>query len=211
MAYKNQNYIRNFLLKEEAEKYQKDYINPDATEEESFSPVTYSFVSYDDENKTTKWGEGTVETTNITKNGFTKVKILTNSTDQSFVNQFVYISSDAKTNGTVYPLYSDAGTTALGIYVTISEYETFEPETYSFISYDDENKTTEWGTGTVQTTDVTENGFTKVKILTNSTDQSFVNQFVYISSNAKTDGTVYPLYSDAGVTALGIYVTITKE
>lgn len=118
MVYKNQNYMTNAALKEQADKAQKDYVDPNATEE-TFTPVKYSFVSYNDDKKTTKWGEGTVETTDVTSNGFTKVKILTNDTDQSFVNQYVYITSDAKTDGTAYPLYSDAGETALNIYVTI--------------------------------------------------------------------------------------------
>ena len=118
MVYKNQNYMTNVALKEQADKAQKDYVDPNETEE-TFTPIKYSFVSYNDDKKTTKWGEGTVETTDVTSNGFTKVKILTNDTDQSFVNQYVYITSNAKTDGTVYPLYSDAGETALNIYVTI--------------------------------------------------------------------------------------------
>jgi len=122
MAYRNQNYMTNPLLKEQADKAQKDYVDPNATEE-TFTPIKYSFVSYNDDKKTTKWGEGTVETTDVTSNGFTKVRILTNDTDQSFVNQYVYITSDAKTDGTAYPLYSDAGETALNIYVTIDTIE----------------------------------------------------------------------------------------
>lgn len=114
--------MTNPLLKEQADKAQKDYVDPNATEE-TFTPIKYSFVSYNDDKKTTKWGEGTVETTDVTSNGFTKVRILTNDTDQSFVNQYVYITSDAKTDGTAYPLYSDAGETALNIYVTIDTIE----------------------------------------------------------------------------------------
>ena len=215
MVYKNQNLIRNHLLKEEADKYQKDYVEPtEENDETNVEKVVYSFISYSDNKKTTEWGQGTVETTGVTENGYTQVKVLTNSTDQSFVNQLVYIISTAKTDGTVYQLYSDAGTTALGIYVTIgTNNESSEPEktVYSFTSYSDAEKTTEWGQGTVETTGVTENGYTQVKVLTNSTDQSFVNQLVYIISTAKTDGTTYQLYSDAGTTALGIYVTVTKQ
>lgn len=83
---------------------------------------TYSFVSYDDSNKTTEWGSGTVETTGVVENGYTEVEVLTNSSDESFVGQKFFIASDAEADGvTAYPLYSDAGTTPAGIYVTISE------------------------------------------------------------------------------------------
>lgn len=122
MVYKNQNLIRNHLLKEEADKYQKDYVEPTGENDETnVKKIVYSFISYNDDKKTTEWGQGTVETTGITENGYTQVKVLTNSTDQSFVNQLFYIISTAKTDGTVYQLYSDAGTTALGIYVTITK------------------------------------------------------------------------------------------
>ena len=83
--------------------------------------VTYAFTSYSDENKTTTWGNGTVETTGIISDGYTEVEVLTNSPDESFVGQKFYITSDAEADGTtVYELYSDAGTTSAGIYVTIT-------------------------------------------------------------------------------------------
>ena len=86
------------------------------------NPEIYNFTSYSDGEGTTEWGAGTVESTGVTSNGFTQVKVLTNSTDQSFVGQKFYISSDAEADGTtLYPLYTDAGTTAAGIYVKISE------------------------------------------------------------------------------------------
>lgn len=88
-----------------------------------------------------------------------------------------------------------------------------EPETikkYFFKSYADSQGETEWGTGTVKTTGVTNNGYSQVKVTTNSSDQSFVGQKFYISSTAKTDGTIYQLYSDAGTTAAGIYVEISE-
>ncbi|MBO6123310.1 MAG: hypothetical protein J6P09_05680 [Methanobrevibacter sp.] len=86
------------------------------------------------------------------------------------------------------------------------------PEIYNFTSYSDDEGTTEWGTGTVETTGVTSNGYTQVQVKTNSTDQTFVGQKFYISSDAEADGTtLYPLYSDAGTTAVGIYVKISDE
>lgn len=35
MTYKNQNLIRNFLLKEEADKYQKDYVDPEEQDKQN--------------------------------------------------------------------------------------------------------------------------------------------------------------------------------
>lgn len=87
-----------------------------------------------------------------------------------------------------------------------------EPEPikkYYFISYGDSEGETEWGSGTVKTTGVTENGYSQVKVTSNSSDQDFVGQKFYIISTAKTDGTIYQLYSDAGTTATGIYVEIS--
>ena len=125
---KKQNFIRNCLLKEEADKYQKDYVDPNQQEEqqeqqqeEDDSKLIYSFTSYSSAEKTEEWGTGTVKVTGVESNGYSQVKILTNSTDKSFEGQTVYIISTAQTNGTAYPLYSDAGTTALGIYVTIEQ------------------------------------------------------------------------------------------
>ena len=95
-----------------------------------------------------------------------------------------------------------------------SEEDIPEVETvvYGFISYDDENKTTEWGTGTVEITGVVEKGYTEVEVLTNSTDESFVGQKFFIISDAQTDGTtVYELFTDAGTTSANIFVTITES
>lgn len=111
MAYKNQNYMTNPVLKAQADRVQKNYV--------SSNPITYSFVSYADDKGATKWAEGTVEATGVTENGFTEVQVKTN-TEEEFIGQKFYITSDAKTDGTIYPLFSDAGTTSVNIYVSIS-------------------------------------------------------------------------------------------
>lgn len=96
----------------------------DDSQEDEFTPVIYSFISYDDAEGTTEWGSGTVETTGTVTDGFTEVEVKTNSTDASFVGQKFFITSDAEAdNTTLYPLYSDAGETAVGIYVKISQGE----------------------------------------------------------------------------------------
>lgn len=212
MAYRNQNYMTNRKIKELVDKNQKGYVP-----EEEFTPVLYYFKSYNNEQGEELWGTGTVETTGVEENGYTEVEILTNDTESSFVGQKVFIASNASADGTtLYPLYSDAGETALGIYVKISknefEDEEFTPTLYHFKSYNNEQGDELWGTGTVQTTGVEDNGYTQVKVLTNDTNASFVNQLVYIASTSQPDGTtLYPLYSDAGETALGIYVKISEN
>lgn len=90
-------------------------------EQQVDTPIVYNFTSYSDAEKTTEWGTGTVETTGTITNGYTEVEVLTNSSDESFVGEKFYITSDAQTDGTVYELFTDAGTTSAGIYVTISE------------------------------------------------------------------------------------------
>ena len=82
-------------------------------------------------------------------------------------------------------------------------------QTYNFISYGDSEGTDEWARGTVETTGINNNGYTQVEVKTNTISE-FIGQKFYIDSNAKTDGTLYPLYSDAGETAVGIYVSISQ-
>jgi len=82
--------------------------------------VNYAFTSYGDAQGETEWGSGTVKTTGVVSGGYTEVEVLTNSPEESFVGQKFYITSDAQTNGTIYPLYTDAGTTSAGIYVSIT-------------------------------------------------------------------------------------------
>lgn len=124
MAYKNQNYMTNKLIKQTVDKNQKGYIEEEIEEE---IKVIYSFISYGDEEGEIVWGEGTVEATDLDK-PYAKVKVLTNTPEESFVGQTFYIQSDAKTDGTIYPLYSDAGETSVNIYVSIQETEQNQAE-----------------------------------------------------------------------------------
>lgn len=113
---RKQNYMTNRKIKETADKNQKGYQPP----EQEPSKVKYYFKSYSDANKTDVWGTGSVETTGKTQNDFVEVKVLTNTGDSSFIDALFFITKDAKTDGTVYQLYNDAGTTGTGIYVEIS-------------------------------------------------------------------------------------------
>ena len=97
-------------------------VTPQEDDEEEPTKLSYSFTSYGDAEGINEWGTGTVETTGVTSNGYTEVEVKTNSTNQEFVGQKFFISSDADAdNTTLYQLYSDAGETATGIYVKISE------------------------------------------------------------------------------------------
>ena len=84
-------------------------------------PETYYFKSYSDSNKTEVLGIGSVKTTNVEENGYSQVEVITNNTNQSFIGQKFYVISNAQTNGTLYQLYTDAGTTGTGMYVEISD------------------------------------------------------------------------------------------
>lgn len=83
--------------------------------------ITYSFTSYADAEGETQWGEGVVETTGVESNGYTQVKVIANTPNEEFIGQNFYITSDAKTDGTIYPLYIDDGTTPAEIYVSVRE------------------------------------------------------------------------------------------
>lgn len=225
---RKQNYMTNRKIKEAADKNQKGYVNPEEENQNQIPAKTkYYFKSYSDSNKTTTWGTGSVETTGNISNHFVEVKVLTNTGDNSFINALFFISEDAKTDGTVYQLYSDAGTTGTGIYVEISnspieldsekenqdqnQDQTPQKTKYYFKSYSDSNKTTVWGTGSVETTGNISNDFVEVKVLTNTGDESFIDALFFITKDAKTDGTVYQLYNDAGTTGTGIYVEISSS
>ena len=107
-------------------------------------------------------------------------------------------------------LYKNIKVISLNKKDSSAQEETFTPTIYSFISYEDSEGQTKWAEGTVETTGVTENGFTEVQFKTN-TEEGFVGQKFYITSDAKTDGTIYPLYSDAGTTSVNIYVSISTQ
>ena len=82
--------------------------------------TTYNFVTYADAEGTTEWGEGTVESTGVVKGNYSEVVIKTNSPDESYVGQKFFLRTTAKTDGTIYAVYKDAGRTKAGFYVSIS-------------------------------------------------------------------------------------------
>ena len=87
--------------------------------------------------------------------------------------------------------------------------EESEHETYKFKSYSDNQGTVLWGTGSVETTGITSNGYTEVEVIENDTDQSFIGQKFFVLSTAEPDDdNYYQLYTDAGTTGTGIYVKI---
>lgn len=89
--------------------------------EDEFTPVTYNFTSYADSEGETEWGTGTVETTGIIRGNYTQVEVKTNSSNQSFVGQKFFVISSAKTDGTIYTVYNDAGRNSAGFYISINE------------------------------------------------------------------------------------------
>lgn len=90
-----------------------------------------------------------------------------------------------------------------------------EPEPikkYYFVSYGESACTTELGRGKVQTTGVTTSSYIQIKVLTNSTEQSFVGSKYYVVDTAKPDGeTAYQLYTGAGSGATGMYVKVSTS
>ena len=86
-------------------------------------------------------------------------------------------------------------------------------EEYYFSSYGDSAGEEFLSDGTVKIIGLASNNepYAKVKVLTNETTEDFVGQEFYITKNATTDGTLYPIYLDAGTTATGMYVVISTE
>ena len=93
----------------------------EANSEDEFTPVTYNFTSYADSEGETEWGTGTVETTGVVSGNYTQVEVKTNSSDQSFVGQKFFVITSAKTDGTIYTVYTDGGRTSAGFYISISQ------------------------------------------------------------------------------------------
>lgn len=85
---------------------------------------------------------------------------------------------------------------------------------YRFVSYNNENKTTQYGTGIAQETGVVSGDYTQIVVLENDADtqtQKFTGKKYFVKSDAEKDGnTAYQLYTDAGTTGEDIYVTISK-
>ena len=89
--------------------------------------------------------------------------------------------------------------------------------TYFFKSYLDSAKTTQWGTGTAQTTGVTDGDFIQVKVLTNvpeDPNNPFINKKVFVNSKAPETGRTYKLYesteADKKGEAIEVWITIGK-
>ena len=104
-------------------------------EEPEFTPKTVYFISYNDNEGTTEYARGKVETTNISKDGKTKVKVLTN-TIEGWVNEEFYVDSNAKEDDNnfyqLFKLENDA-LTAINVWVKLfltepKQEEPVEPE-----------------------------------------------------------------------------------
>lgn len=81
---------------------------------------------------------------------------------------------------------------------------------YTFISYNPQDETEEWGRGIVKTTGGEVRGNIEVEVLSN-TEEEFVGKKFYITSDAEPgDDTLYPLYTIDG-TAVGISVKIIEQ
>lgn len=88
------------------------------------STPTYSFVAYEDDQGTNVLGEGTIQPTGVTADGYIQMEVLTDSADQSSVGQQFYVTDSATPDGTtLYQLYTDAGTTSAGKYVKLTQSE----------------------------------------------------------------------------------------
>ena len=108
----------------------KDWFIAIDNEDEPAPIKKYYFVSYGDSAGTEELGRGTVKTTGVTTSGYIQVKVISNSTEQSFVGSKYFVVDTAEPDGTtLYQLYTGAGTGATGMYVQISSTPFPEEET----------------------------------------------------------------------------------
>ena len=182
---------------------------------------TYKFKSYSDENKTTEYASGRVETTGETKTlddvEYTEVQVMQNDVD-GFIDKKYYIQSNAIPSENVYQLYEyvDDKLKAANIWVTVEEVKT-----YKFKSYSDEKRTSQYASGVVEVTGETkmlgEVKYAEVKV-TENTVEEFVGKKYYVKSDAQcskpVDGEyhVYQLYEydevDGKLKKVDVWVTI---
>ena len=141
----------------------------------------YNFASYNAESGGDLWGYGEVLATGVVSGDYSQVKVTSNSTLGSFVNQIYWV----KTTGSGRKqLYTDAQGTATSpaIYVDVEAVTK-----YKFTSYgSDAADATIWATGTVETSGVKNvpySGYQAVKVLTNS-EAGYVGKTYYVSSSA---------------------------
>lgn len=181
---------------------------------------------------------------------YVEVEVIENSVEE-FVGRKFYIISTAEENGKLYQLYvydeetqilsadklwvklgedTDEGSSDSGSSEpddpeepTDGEETLAEGQTYNFVSYADENGTTQYATGKVVTTGVTReyNGesYTEVEVTENSVE-GFVGNKYYVPSNAQISNLflstnyyiqLYEYDEDGDVlNPIGIYVKITR-
>jgi len=77
----------------------------------------YSFESYNPAGDT-KWGEGKVITTGLKAMGKSQVKVIEN-TEESFVGNLYWITSNATVGNNLYTLYNDDNGNSAGIKVKL--------------------------------------------------------------------------------------------
>lgn len=182
---------------------------------------TYKFTSYSDENKTTEYASGRVETTGETKTlddvEYSEVKVTHNTVD-GFIDKKYYIQSNAIPSEKAYQLYEYVNDTLtpVKIWVTVEEVKT-----YKFKSYSDEKRTSQYASGVVEVTGETkmlgEVKYAEVKV-TENTVKEFVGKKYYVKSDAQcskpVDGEyhVYQLYEydevESELKKVDVWVTI---
>lgn len=93
-----------------------------------------------------------------------------------------------------------------------AENEPQQIKKYYFKSYGDSAGSEYLATGTAKTTGVTDNGYSQVVVLTNSsTAMDFVGFKYWVISTALPSGeNLYQLYESAGTSGTGMYVKISE-
>lgn len=115
-----------------------------------------------------------------------------------------------------YAYYDDEDDTTVKATVTVDDPEAEKPKPikdskiYSFVSYADANKNTQYGTGIARTTGLVKGDYAQIQVVRNEPEESFVGNKYYVLANSDADGTTaIQLFKKPGEPE-ELYVTIEE-
>ena len=182
--------------------------------EDAYLPINvsgtiYHFTSYNAETDGTEYGHGVAILTGKTKTfnstTYYEAQVQYNSVDGWAGRKFYVATPSGNARA---QLYNETGVEE-GVWVTLTE---FEPKTYNFTSYNSQGATTQYSTGTAQTTGLMKKigtqEFYQIRILTNPAYPSWEGQTYYIQWDATAGDTAYQLYNEEG--KISVWVKISE-
>lgn len=176
----------------------------------------YNFAAYAESGATTLWGYGQAQFTGVKNtNGnktFTQIKVLSNSTDQTFINKIFWVDSNTQ-DGAVAELFTDnQGENSAGIFVKIEKVKK-----YNFVSWGDASGNARWASGTAETAGMKGIPYPDhqaIKVLSNSEPGDYVGKIYYVDKDADGQSPTPLCYDNNGTitavdTPANIWITFS--